>query len=528
MSDPIPRRPAQEQLGLLLDLAAHIDEGMWLAEPENSRLLYVNPACCRIWGFSEKELYRSPRAWLERVHPDERERAAQALQGREYRDDEYRLIRPDGSERRLRTRIFPLRGAGRIAGVCEDVTGRRQMQESLRRREAELLQAQKMEAVGRLAGGVAHDFNNMLTVILGYGEYIVEKLGPDSGLKSEAEQVPLMVHRAAALTRQLLAFSRKQVLQPKLLDLNAVTADLQKMLRRLIGDDIEISVDPAPDLGPVLADPGHLQQVIMNLAVNARDAMPRGGKLVIKTANRRLSAPLTAGRRTVPPGDYVVLSVSDTGTGMEPRVLDRLFEPFFTTKDSGKGTGLGLATIFEIVSQAKGHVTVESAAGQGSLFRVYLPRAEGRAESRGEGDVPAESLSGSETVVLVEDEKDIRDLVRRYLSEGGYCVLEASSAAEALWICGKHHGRIHLLLTDIVMSQMNGFELADHLEPMHPDLRIMFMSGYLENPVPPHRAATPMLLKPFSRRLLLTRVRQTIDAPPPRPAKPRRVSSPGA
>ena len=523
MSDPLPERPAEEQLALLLDLAAHIDEGMWLAEPDNARLLYINPACCRIWGLSEAELYRSPRAWLERVHPEERERAAAALKGQEYRDDEYRLVRPDGAERRLRTRVFPLPGEGRIAGVCEDVTGRRQMTESLRRREAELLQAQKMEAVGRLAGGVAHDFNNMLTVILGYGEYIVERLGPDSELKTEAEQVPLMVHRAAALTRQLLAFSRKQVLQPKLLDLNAVTADLQKMLRRLIGDDIEITVAPAPDLGPVLADPGHLQQVIMNLAVNARDAMPRGGKLIITTENRRLDAPLAAGRRTVPPGDYVTLSVSDTGTGIEPRVLARLFEPFFTTKESGKGTGLGLATIFEIVTQASGHITVESEVDKGSLFRVYLPRAEGQAESLGEGDVPPEALRGSETVVLVEDEKDIRDPVSRSLSEGGYCVLEASSAAEALWICGKHHGRIHLLLTDIVMSQMNGFDLADHLEPMHPDLRIMFMSGYLENPVPPHRAATPMLLKPFSRRLLLMRVRQTIDAPAPKP-----VSSRGA
>ncbi|MBI3298473.1 MAG: PAS domain-containing protein [Elusimicrobia bacterium] len=501
----------------LLQLAAHIDEALWLYDPKAGRMLYASPAVARVWGVSPERLAFEPRAWLENVHPDDRERAAEGLRGKEYRDDEFRVLRPDGSTRWVRARSFPMRGpdgrVARIAGLAEDITGKRQMLAALQQREAELQQAQKMEAIGRLAGSVAHDFNNMLTVILGYAQHLLEQMPEGDERRPELEQISRASKKAGALTHQLLTFSRRQVIQPVLLDLNGVVAEMQKMLRRLIGDDIEVAVAPSPEPALVVADSVQVSQVIMNLAVNARDAMPKGGRLSISTTAVRHERPLSHRHGVVPAGEWVVLAVSDSGTGMDERVLTHLFEPFFTTKEAGKGTGLGLAILYGIVSQGGGHIVCESTLGRGTTFRIHLPKAR-------PGDGPAQrveapaagGLRGTETILLVEDEEAVRQVIRMTLSEAGYSVLEASGSAEAMWICGKHHGPIQLMVTDIVMLQMDGFELADKLTALAPQLKVMFMSGYTEMPVPERHQTTPFLPKPFTPQVLLERIRAAIDA----------------
>ena len=502
----------------ILQLAAHIDEVLWILDPRQGRMLYASPASELVWGVGPDALYAEPRAWLEKVHPEDRAKAAEGLRGKEYRDDEYRVLRGDGTVRWIRARSFPVRDAQgktvRIAGVAEDVTGPRQMMEALKLREAELLQAQKMEAIGRLAGGVAHDFNNMLTVIMGYSQHLLEQLAEGAAARPELEQIARAAQKAGALTHQLLAFSRRQVLQPVLLDLNAVVADMQKMLRRLIGDDIEVCVTPGPQLGFVVADAVQMSQVIMNLAVNARDAMPGGGRLSIATANERVERPERHRHGIVPPGDYVALTIADSGMGMDEKVQAHLFEPFFTTKESGKGTGLGLATLYGIVTQSGGHVICESRPGHGTTFRVLMPRARpsDAPAQRVEGPAPA-SLRGTETILLVEDEEAVRQVTRLSLSEAGYSVLEAAGSAEAMWIAGRHHGPIHLMLTDIVMLQMNGFELSERLTAVNPQMKVMFMSGYTENAVPEKHRSVPFLSKPFTPQLLLSRLRSALDAP---------------
>ncbi|MBI5596715.1 MAG: PAS domain-containing protein [Elusimicrobia bacterium] len=502
----------------VLQLAAHIDEALWMLEPSTGRILYASPATAFVWGVSPEDLYADLRCWLAHVHEEDRERAAECLRGKEFRDDEYRVLRPDGSVRWVRGRSFPVRDAAgrvtRVAGLAEDVTGRREMVAALQQREAELLQAQKMEAIGRLAGSVAHDFNNMLTVILGYSQHLLEDGAEGAQRKAELEQIARSAQKAGALTHQLLTFSRRQVVEPVLLDLNTVVADMQKMLRRLIGDDIEVVVSPSKEPAFVVADPVQMSQVIMNLAVNARDAMPKGGRITATTSHAALRAPLKQRHGVVPPGDYVLLSVSDTGCGMDEAVQAHLFEPFFTTKEAGKGTGLGLAILFGIVSQAAGQVVCDSAPGRGTTFHIYLPTAkEGDAPtSRTEASSPA-SLRGSETVMLVEDEEAVRQVARMSLVEAGYKVLEASGPAEAMWIAGRHHGTIDILVTDIVMLQMNGFELAEKLLPVKPGMRLMFMSGYTEIPIPEAHRGVPFLPKPFTPRTLLQRLRAALEAP---------------
>ena len=382
--------------------------------------------------------------------------------------------------------------------------------------EQQLRQAQKMEAIGQLTGGIAHDFNNMLTVIIGYSELMLQKLKADDSLRSDIEQIKEAGERASSLTRQLLAFSRKQVLQPKVFDLNAVLTNMDRMLQRLIGEDIHLVTVPAPGLGRVRADPGQIEQVIMNLAVNARDAMPHGGKLTIETANVELDNAYAREHVSVRPGSYVMLAVSDTGCGMDAATQAQIFEPFFTTKEVGKGTGLGLSTVFGIVKQSEGYVWVYSEVGRGTTFKIYLPRVEAAVETVEPSGETARPARGSETILLVEDDHAVRTLIRSTLQAHGYTVLEASQGKEALLLSGQHKGLIHMMVTDTVMPGMSGRELAERLKPLRPNMKALFMSGYTDKAIVHHGELDPdtaFLQKPFTPDALARKVREVLDSP---------------
>jgi PAS domain S-box-containing protein len=423
-------------------------------------------------------------------------------------------VRKDGASivARISGRSIPNgNNGGSFEIFMEDVTETRTL-------ELQLRQAQKMEAIGRLAGGIAHDFNNLLMVISGYSEFLLERLGPDPRLRGPAQEISNATQRATSLTRQLLAFSRKQMLAPKVLDLNEVVAENLKMLTRMIGEDIDLVMVPGPTLGAVRADPGQIDQVIMNLAVNARDAMPQGGKLTIETANvtldesfARTHAPLTA-------GDYIMLAISDTGVGMDNETQSRIFEPFFTTKGS-KGTGLGLSTVYGIVKQSGGFIFVDSQPQRGTDFRAYFPRVDGREDAAAAQDslgLPRADR-GQETILLVEDETNLRRLARQYLETQGYKILEAEDGAAALQIVDGYKGTIDLLLTDVIMPGMNGRELAAHVVKLLPEVRVLYMSGYTENAVGLDGtldAGINLLQKPFSLPALKDRVRELLDSEP--------------
>jgi PAS domain S-box-containing protein len=393
-----------------------------------------------------------------------------------------------------------------IRGIAQDITERKHLEDRLR-------QSQKMEALGRLAGGVAHDFNNLLGVIIGFGEILGERVKPDESLQSFADEILKAGRQAALLTRQLLAFSRQQVLQPKVLDLNASITDMEKILRRLIREDVELVIEPAPALGCVKVDPGQVEQVILNLAVNARDAMPQGGKLTIKTSNVDLDEIQARRYAHSGPGRYVLLTVRDNGTGMDEQTQARIFEPFFTTKRLGKGTGLGLATVYGIVKQSGGHISVKSHPGKGTTFRLYLPCVQEQptksAPSRGE----IGSLEGTETVLLVDDAEPFRKLVRTLLESSGYSVLEAATGSEASKIAASHQGQIHLLLTDVVMPQVNGYQLSDHLRFLRPEMKVLCMSGYAGFGAGQFgdRPGMTLLPKPFGKDTLLFMLRKTLE-----------------
>ncbi len=395
---------------------------------------------------------------------------------------------------------------------------RKRAEEALRQSEERLRQAQKMEAVGRLAGGVAHDFNNLLTVITSYSDLLLEDLGSDDPKRDDVVQIRKAAEGAAALTRQLLAFSRQQVLEPKVLDLKATIASTEKLLKRLIGEDVHLITALAPDLGAVKADPGQLEQIIINLAVNARDAMPTGGRLTIEAANVEMDEAYVRGHAPASPGRYVLLALSDTGIGMDEQTKARIFEPFFTTKEPGKGTGLGLATVYGIVKQSGGFIWVYSEPGHGTSFKVYLPRVDEPAEPVATPTTMAEPGRGTETVLVVEDAASVRMVTRQVLERYGYAVLEAPNGETALRLAAKHHGPIHLLLTDVVMPGLSGRQLAEQLAHLRPDMKVLYASGYADHAIVHHgilESGIAYLQKPFTPETLGRRVRQVLDSSPP-------------
>jgi PAS domain S-box-containing protein len=398
---------------------------------------------------------------------------------------------------------------------AEDVTERRALEQQLR-------QSQKMEAVGRLAGGIAHDFNNLLMVISGYSEFLLERLGDEPQLRGPAQEIASAAERASSLTRQLLAFSRKQMLAPRIVNLNDVATENLKMLTRMIGEDIDLVLVPGRSIWPVRADAGQIEQVIMNLAVNARDAMPSGGKLTIETSNVALDEEYARFHAPLRPGDYVMVAISDTGAGMDTETQSHIFEPFFTTKGT-KGTGLGLSTVYGIVKQSGGYIWVSSEVGRGTTFKIYLPRVAPSGEAAAQVVAPIDHRKvepGTETILLVEDEANLRYLARQYLEKQGYKVIEAADGAVAMQIAVAHEKVIHLLLTDVIMPGMNGRELAQRISEIRPNVKILYMSGYTENVIGHNGmldAGIRLLQKPFNLRDLKSKVREVLDATPTSP-----------
>ena len=383
-----------------------------------------------------------------------------------------------------------------------------------RKVEDRLRQSQKMEAIGNLAGGIAHDFNNMLFVILGFTDVVLEQLEPNGSAHADLVQVKLAAERARDLTRQLLTFSRRQVHQPRSLDPNAILLGMDRILRSMLGDDVEVALHLGSRLGRIRADPGQLEQVIMNLLVNARDAMPHGGKVTIETANVELSAEQVRHHPEVAPGPYVMLAVTDTGHGIPAGVRERIFEPFFTTKPFGQGTGLGLAIVFGIVRQSRGDIWVDSESGRGTTFKIYLPRDEQGVEDTAALERRPPPSRGSETVLLVEDDPQVRLVARTILRHDGYNVLEAPGATEALEIGERYSGRIHMLLTDVVMPGLSGSQLAERAVALRPELRVLYMSGYADHSLAQHGildTAIDFVQKPITREALLRKIREVLD-----------------
>jgi two-component system cell cycle sensor histidine kinase/response regulator CckA len=495
----------RESEGRYRSLFESAPDGILVADSQGT-YVDVNPSGLSMLGYSRNELIGMKSADI--LAPKEFSRVDSALteikQGVEHRH-EWQFRRKDGSVFDADVKATVM-ADGRILALVRDASERKRMEEELR-------QSQKMEAVGRLAGGVAHDFNNELGVILGYTELLMRQAG--AAQRGKLEQILKATQRATGLTRQLLAFSRKQIVDPKVLDLNARLSDLEKMLGRLIGEDIDLAIIPGADLGQVKADPGQLEQVVMNLCLNARDAMPDGGLLRIETANAELDAGHAAGHEPIAPGHYVMLAISDTGGGIAKEILSKIFEPFFTTKAAGKGTGLGLATVYGIVKQAGGYVWVYSELGQGTTFKIYLPRIDEPAQAPETDETPMPS-KGWETVLLVEDEGPLRAIARELLEEDGYRVIEAAGANEAIEMASRHPEPIHLLVTDVVMPGMNGRALFESLVSARPELRVVYMSGYTDDVIA-HRgvfeSGTVLLAKPFTALALLGRVRAALGEP---------------
>ncbi|HEV2751850.1 MAG TPA: ATP-binding protein, partial [Gemmatimonadales bacterium] len=486
-------------------------EPMFVYDFTTLRILAVNDAAITRYGYSEREFLE--RTLRDIRSPEDQDRLDEELNNR---PDEG-AVRTGVRHRAKDGKIFevdlvarPLEFAGRRARLvlAHDVTAQRHLEHQLR-------QSQKMEAVGQLAGGIAHDFNNLLTAILGSTQLLLHNMPSGDPRREDAEEIKHAGLRAAELTRQLLAFSRRQVLAPKVLDLNAVVANMDRMLRRLLGEDVELVTSLDPIAGAVNADPGQLEQVLLNLAVNARDAMPTGGRLSIETARFTLHEEHVERRHRLPPGDYACLVVADTGVGMDEATQAHLFEPFFTTKEVGKGTGLGLATVYGIVKQSGGYIWVYSEPGRGTTIKVYLPRVPGATEAPAPAPPPREVRGGHETVLLVEDATPVRTLARRSLEACGYRVLDAADGPAALELSARHGDPIDLLVTDVVMPGMSGRELAERLAPQRPSMKVLYTSGYTDDAMVRQgvlTAGVAFLQKPFVPDSLARKVREVLDA----------------
>ena len=499
-------RTLVEQVAAISYIAELGTRGKWL---------YVSPQIEAITGYSQDEWLANSCDWIRHIPPEDHavvEAAEEASMRGERFQAEYRIVRKDGTVIWVSDTAVVAKGSDTdpvMEGIIVDITDRKLL-------ENQLQQSRRMEAVGRLAGGIAHDFNNLLTIIKGYAELALQRSGIQAELRADVQQIENAAERASTLIRQLLAFSRRQVLQPKIIDLNAIVLGLDKLLGRLMGEDIEMVTRCAANVGRVKADPAQIEQVIMNLVVNARDAMPKGGRLTVETYNIDLDSTYARDHVSVKPGSYVMLAVTDTGIGMNPETVAHIFEPFYTTKESGQGTGLGLSTVYGIVKQSGGYIWVYSEPGKGTTFKVYLPRVAEPVEAKPERvELPAAN-KGSETILLVEDEEAVRELTSRILSAKGYSVVAAKSVKDAEEWCEKHGGKIHLLLTDIIMPGTSGRELARRITAKHPRTRVLYMSGYTDNVLAQGgvlEAGLSFLQKPFTPAALAQKVREVLDSP---------------
>ena len=509
----IERRRAEDALRkneeMFRLLFSHNPLPTWVIDRETLNFLEVNEAAVRAYGYSLEEFknmtildFQTEDEKIKRPNDLEENRGDGLYRGH------WKHRKKDGKTIEVETTVHELEYSGKRVRliVAQDVSERHILEQQLR-------QSQKMEAVGRLAGGVAHDFNNLLMVIKGHTELLRNALPPADEYSRKIEQIERAADRASSLTRQLLAFSRLQMLQPKVMNLNDAVADMGRLLPRLIGEDIELAIRPSENLGSIRADASQMEQIIMNLVVNARDAMPDGGKLIIETSNVELDRLYNEKHPIVREGRYVLLCVSDTGMGMSLETQAHIFEPFFTTKAQGKGTGLGLATVYGVVKQSGGFIWVYSELGRGTTFKIYFPRVDQPVERIEHALVYSEAPRGTETILLTEDERDVREVAREFLESGGYTVIEARDGMEALGLVEKHEGAIDLLITDMVMPRMTGQELAARLKEQRPRLRMLYMSGYSERAAADSLRAEPgvrLLAKPFSRTALLRTVHELL------------------
>lgn len=511
--DITERRRAEERICRLAQIVENSAELIALTDPDG-RISFANPALLQATGYHEDEivgeLFKTVILSRNNAPNLDEEILVRTIfgggwkgecVGRRKDDSDFPAFLSTGQMKNAQGQVIG------IFGIAQDITDRKRLEE-------QLFVSQKMEAVGLLAGGVAHDFNNLLGVITGYSDLILDGFSSDDPRWQQVQQIKKAGHRATSLTRQLLAFSRKQIFQPKILDINTLLTDFNKMLRRMISEDIEWISILKPGLGQIKADPGQIEQVIMNLVVNARDAMPTGGKLTIETANADLDEAYRQTHAPVQPGRYVMISVTDTGTGMDRRTQARIFEPFFTTKELGKGTGLGLAVVYGVVKQSEGYIWVYSELGGGTTFKIYFPRIDEPVPSLQTDRGKAQLVCGSETILLAEDADALRDLTCAMLEQNGYTVLAAENGKEAIRIAERQDRPIHLLLTDVVMPGMSGRELANNLAAKHPDMRVLYMSGYTSDSIVRHGVLEPgisFIEKPFSQEALMHKLREVLD-----------------